>query len=197
MNDSTIAYYDEHAERFVEETVNADLSALYRPFQEHIPVGGIILDAGCGSGRDSRYFLERGYRVEPFDASGEMCRLASKVLGQTVHQKRFEDVDYVAAFDGIWASASLLHVPRSLIDDVLAKLYRALKPDGMMFASFKYRNEEWVNNGRFFNGYDEKSFTDLLNRHPVICHSMWISEDVRPERKHEKWLNVLLRHRRT
>jgi len=189
----TIAYYDRNAEQFFRDTVTLDLSDLYSKFLLHMPRGGRILDAGCGSGRDSHYFLQHGYRVEAFDASAEMCRLASSLTGQTVHHKTFEGADYMSVFDGVWACASLLHIRRDSIDAVLRKLYGSLKPGGIMFVSFKRRDAEWEQNGRLFNGYNESSFQQLIENHPsVTCESIWISDDVRPERKHEKWLNALL-----
>jgi SAM-dependent methyltransferase len=169
------------------------MSELYARFLPHIPKGGRILDAGCGSGRDTLYFVQHGFRVEAFDASAEMCHLASSLTGQTVRQQTFDQVDSVAAFDGVWACASLLHVGRDRIDAVLANLCRALKPGGMMFISFKLRNGEWKKGGRFFNGYDEGSFRTLLSRHLTLrLHSVWISDDVRPQRAGEKWLNALV-----
>ena len=169
------------------------MSALYAPFLAILPVGGRILDAGCGSGRDSLYFIRNGYEVEAFDASAEMCQLASGLIGRPVLQKTFEDVDSVSAFDGIWACASLVHVRREHIDAVLQRLCPALKPGGVMFVSFKLRDGEWEQDGRFFNGYDEASFKDLLKRHPSLglCSS-WVSDDVRRERRQEQWLNALL-----
>ena len=170
------------------------MSALYSPFLAYMPPGGRILDAGCGSGRDSHYFLQQGYRVEAFDASVEMCRLASSLIGQTVLQKTFEEIDYVSAFDGVWASASLLHVRRDRIDAVLQRFSWALKPSGVMFVSFKLRDGEWEQNGRLFNGYDETSFRELITQLPsFVLGSIWTSDDVRPDRKQEKWLNALIR----
>jgi SAM-dependent methyltransferase len=190
----TVAYYDQNAARYFSETVRIDMAALYGPFLPLIPPGGRILDAGCGSGRDSLYFLQHGYDVEAFDASGEMCRLASGLIGRIVLQTDFEEVDSVSEFDGIWACASLLHVRRECIDAVLERLCRALRPGGVMFVSFKFRNDEWVQDGRFFNGYDEGSFQELLERHPSLgILSSWVSDDARPERKREKWLNALWR----
>jgi 2-polyprenyl-3-methyl-5-hydroxy-6-metoxy-1,4-benzoquinol methylase len=71
-----------------------------------MPPGGRILDAGCGSGRDSLHFLQHGHEVEAFDASAEMCQLASSLIGRTVLQKTFEDVDSVSDFDGVLANTS-------------------------------------------------------------------------------------------
>lgn len=170
------------------------MSALYTPFLAHIPMGGIILDAGCGSGRDSYYFLQHGYRVTAFDASAEMCRLASSLIGQAVFQKTFDEIEEVSAFDGIWASASLLHVCRDHMDSVLQMLCRALKPHGVLYASFKLRNGEWEHDGRLFNGYDDKSFRELVEKHPSFALvALWTSDDARPDRKHEQWLNALMR----
>jgi SAM-dependent methyltransferase len=192
LND-TVTYYDRNAERFFRETANVDMSFAYAPFLAYIPAGGRILDAGCGSGRDSHHFLQQGYEVEAFDASAQMCNLASKLIGQRAQQKSFDDVDWISVFDGVWACASLLHLRRDSIDSVLHKLCRALKPSGVMFVSFKLRDGEWEEGGRFFNGYDEGSLQRLLEGHPaLVCQSMWVSEDARPERKGEMWLNALL-----
>jgi SAM-dependent methyltransferase len=105
----------------------------------------------------------------------------------------FDEVNWVSEFDGIWACASLLHVGRDSIDAVIERLCRALKPNGAMFVSFKFRDEEWEQDGRFFNGYSEVSFRQLIEIHPLLrVESIWISDDTRPERKDEKWLNALL-----
>jgi SAM-dependent methyltransferase len=189
----TIAYYNTNAEQFRRDTLDVDMSALYEPFLRLVPQGGKILDAGCGSGRDSLRFKQHGYEVEAFDASSEMCRLASALIDQPVHLKTFDDVNWVSEFDGIWACASLLHVRRDSIDSVLEKLCRALRPNGAVFVSFKLRDEEWEQDGRFFNGYSEDSFRGLIEHHTAFLpQSMWVSDDARPERRDEKWLNVLL-----
>jgi len=170
------------------------MSALYKPFLELVPENGRILDAGCGSGRDSLYFKQRGYQMEAFDGSSEMCRLASALLGQSVHRKEFGEVEWVSEFDGLWACASLLHVRRQNIDSVIERLSRSLQPDGVMYISFKNRDGEWEQNARFFNGYTEESFDDLLRNHAgLVPISIWTTDDARPNRGGEKWLNALLR----
>jgi len=192
LND-TIAYYDRNAKEFFLGTVTADMSTLYVPFLEHVPPGGKILDAGCGSGRDSLYFLRHGYQVEAFDASAEMCRLASHLIGRTVRQKTFDMVCSVSEFDGIWACAALLHQPRNLMDKVLERFCRALKPGGVLFVSFKLRDGQWEQGGRSFSGYDEKSFRELVEKHGSLAAcTIWTSNDVRPERVGEQWLNAIL-----
>jgi 2-polyprenyl-3-methyl-5-hydroxy-6-metoxy-1,4-benzoquinol methylase len=190
----TVTYYDRNAAQYFSETVGVDMSALYAPFLALIPPGGRILDTGCGSGRDSLYFLQHGYDVEAFDASAETCRLASGLIGRTVLENTFEEIDSDSEFDGVWACASLLHVCRGSTDAVLQRLCRALRPGGIMFVSFKFRDGEWEQDGRFFNGYDESSFRALLMRNlSLALYSSWVSNDARPDRRHGKWLNALLR----
>ncbi len=193
---TTIDYYDEYAQEFYDSTVGADMRQFYAPFLALIPAGGHILDAGCGSGRDSRYFLERGYRVTAFDAAAGLVALSSRLLNQQVLHLTFHELAFDGAFDGVWACASLLHVPRAMMDDVLGRLTRALKLGGAMFASFKYGDWEGERNGRFFNSYDEASFDALVAQHPALEVVMvWKTEDVRGERTGEFWLDVLLRKR--
>jgi SAM-dependent methyltransferase len=192
--DKTVEYYNAKAREFFESTVNVDMTGHYREFLRLVPQGGRILDAGCGSGRDSLYFLNRGYRVTAFDASPVLAQMSSELIGQPVAVLRFQDLDFDEEFDGVWACASLLHVPRSEMPDVLQRLTRALKPNGVLYASFKYGDGEGERNGRFFNDYDERSFQLLLRNHPDLeLVSFWVSEDVRPGREGEKWLNVLVR----
>jgi SAM-dependent methyltransferase len=164
----TIEYYNSNADKFSRETLHVDMSAFYEPLLELIPRSGKILDAGCGSGRDSLYFMQHGYQVEAFDGSAEMCRLASKLIAQPVEQKTFDEVDWDSEFDGVWACASLLHVRRDSMDAVLERLCQALRPSSVIFASFKHRDEEWEQQGRFFNGYSEDSFRQLIEGHPSL-----------------------------
>lgn len=193
-SDMTTRFYEEHADEFYRQTVGVDMSSLYAPFLESLPPGAHILDAGCGSGRDTLYFLRHGYKVSAFDASPKLAEYASRLTERPVLTMRFEELEVRDAFDGIWACASLLHVPRTNIDSVFGKLCDALKLGGVMFVSFKLREGEWEHEGRLFNGYDMSSFTSLLERHPRLsATSIWVSDDVRPERRDEQWLNALLR----
>ena len=163
-SDPTLAYYAKNARPFAEGTVGMDMSSLYGEFLPLLPKGGRILDAGCGSGRDALYFMRRGFEVTAFDASLEMAAAARKLLDRPVPVMAFLDVDWEAMFDGIWACASLLHVPRSQIDEVLRRLARALRPSGVLYASFKYGNTEEVRDGRFFNDYNETSLRSVAGR---------------------------------
>ena len=109
---STINYYNNNAKEFCEGTLQADMSLCRNMFLKYMVANGHILDAGCGSGRDSKAFQELGCAVSAFDASEEICRFATEYLGQEVQCRRFEDVTEENCYDGIWASASLLHVAK-------------------------------------------------------------------------------------
>ncbi|ABS61253.1 class I SAM-dependent methyltransferase [Fervidobacterium nodosum] len=193
--DRTLDYYNKNAKKFFEDTINVDMSFLYQMFLKYIPARGKILDLGSGSGRDTKYFLERGFSVVATDASPEMVKISTEYTGiQTLHMS-FDELNFVEEFDGVWACASLLHVKRSEIDDILYKIRRALKPNGILYASFKYGNkEEYREDGRYFNYYDEDAFSELLKNHPYFkLLETAITTDVRKDRANEKWLNVILK----
>lgn len=192
--DSTIKYYDENAKAFFENTKDADMKEIYELFLKYLPPGVKILDLGCGSGRDTKYFLQKGYDVVATDGSMEMVKLSTQFTGRQTLHLTFDEIDFNEEFDGIWACASLLHVPRSKIDFVLKKIYFALKKGGVFYSSYKYGNKEEIRNGRFFNNYDEISFNELLKNHPYFTLlEMKVTSDVREGRENEKWLNVVLR----
>lgn len=191
----TLEYYQHHAEDFFSSTVNVDMSSLYIPFLQRIPKGGWILDAGCGSGRDSKAFLQQGYQVEAFDATAEMAKLASLHTGLEVMQMTFSETDAIARYDGIWCCASLLHVSAAELPNAMAKLEQALKPGGVWYISFKYGDGERVKDGRHFTDLNEKGLNTLLaGLADIALISHWITEDKRPERS-EMWLNALLHKR--
>ena len=191
---STRKYYKDKAKQFFDDTVNLDMEKLYRPFLNLIPEKGKILDAGCGSGRDSRHFKKMGYSVTAFDYSEKLVKLASEYIEDTVLHMSFDDLTYNAEFDGIWACASLLHVPKSKMKDTIDKLAAGLKPGGILYASFKYGDKEGVRKDRLFSDYTESTFQSLIKKTPslrIIKH--WKTADVRPDRKGEYWFNALLR----
>ena len=190
----TVDYYDKHARNYYEATVQVDMAPLYKPFLELIPPGGKILDAGCGSGRDSLYFKKQGFEVTAFDASSELVRLSSELLKQEVLHLSFEEVSFQAEFDGVWACASLLHVPKGIIEGVLPRLADALKDRSILYASFKYGDLEVTKDGRYFNFYNETTFgllVQAVSRLEMI--RTWRTEDIREDRPGELWLNALLR----
>lgn len=191
--DPTIAYYESNAERFVAETAGVDMRSLYEPFLALIPAGGHILDAGCGSGRDTRAFLDLGYRVTAFDGSSRLAGLASKLTGQQVLVLKFQDLAFHQELDGIWACASLLHVPRSELSDVLDRLRRCLRRGGAMYASFKLGTGERWENERRFTDFDQAALQTFLAAHGGFeTVRMWVTDDLRLGRVGERWLNIIL-----
>ncbi len=192
--EQTLSYYEANARRFFQNTHNIDMSSLYEPFLSLLTPGAHILDAGCGSGRDTVAFLERGYEVTSFDASESMVELASQHIGRPVLHMSFDQIQIRERFDGIWACASLLHVPRQLMPKMLERLGTSLKAGGVMYASFKHGEEEVVREGRLFSDYNEERFRYTLE--PCSDLEMvrfWRTGDVRPECNDTVWLNVLLR----
>lgn len=195
MSDKTVAYYNENAGTFFASTVNADMSVQYDLFLKHVPDGGYILDLGCGSGRDSKYFLEKGYKVEAVDGSPVLCEKASKLIGQPVRQLLFQDFDYTKQFDAVWASASLLHIPKENILLMFDKINASLKQNGIFYVSFKNGNFEGERNGRLFADFTKDSFAETISESNAFeLLDIQITSDVRVGRSDEKWLNLILRN---
>ena len=169
------------------------MSALYAEFLPLIPKHGHILDAGCGSARDAMYFKQQDFTVSAFDASEKIAKLASNYLQQAVEVKTFQQLNCTNMYDGIWCCASLLHVPKVELPQVFLKLQNALKPNGILYVSFKYGTQERVHNGREFTDLNEDGLTALIAHHTELkIIKQWQSVDQRPERESEVWLNALL-----
>ena len=191
MTGSTIDYYNSHAEEYAQRTRSVSLQEEQRRFLQYLPSFPHVLDAGCGAGRDSKYFIETGCRVVSIDASEMMVKLTTEYTGKDAIQMRFEEMDYCSMFDGIWASASLLHVSKEDLPGVMKRIHRALKPDGYIMLSFKHgQGEEIFHDGRYFLLQDERSLTDLLSQTGFIPVEMWIN----PPKNNQflkDWLNVI------
>ncbi|MGU3415792.1 class I SAM-dependent methyltransferase [Enterobacteriaceae bacterium C34A] len=191
----TIPFYQQNAEDFFNATVGVDMSSLYAPFLERVAPQGKILDAGCGSGRDSKAFEALGYDVEAFDATPEMVALASQHAGIAVRQLTFAELAERERYDGIWCCASLLHVAVEELPDAMQRLAEALKHGGAWYVSFKYGSGEREKDGRHFTDLNEKALEALVSQLPDIeVVAMWQTQDKRPERS-ETWLNALMRKR--
>lgn len=189
----TLKYYQDNAQTFFDGTVNVDMFSLYETFTQHLAPGAKVLDAGCGSGRDAKAFLEMGYQVEAFDASSAMVELAREHTGLPVQVKTFADVDWKEEFDGIWCCASLLHVPAEELPGVMRKLAGALKPGGVWYVSFKSGDGEREVNGRRFTDMDEVGLRMLVQDVAGIeAVEIWMTLDKRPGRD-ESWINGILR----
>ena len=194
MVDSTVEYYNKNAEQFLAETTNVEFSETQNAFLKLLPDGAMILDFGCGSGRDALEFLRQGYQVDATDGSDEMCHAASELTGLLVRQMLFQELNEKEKYDGIWACSSILHLSRMALKDVLAKMCTALKDGGIAYSSFKYGTFEGKRNDRYFTDFTEESFEDFASSiNGLKIEKMWITADVRPGREQEKWLNIILR----
>jgi 2-polyprenyl-3-methyl-5-hydroxy-6-metoxy-1,4-benzoquinol methylase len=192
--DETLNYYNENVEKFINGTVAVDFEKMQKKFLQKLPTGAYILDFGCGSGRDTKYFLEHGYKVDAIDGSDELVRYASEYTGIKVRKMIFQKLDATNCYDGIWACSSILHLPKVELKDVLIKMSRALKDKGIIYTSFKHNEFEGMRNGRYFTDFTLESFVDFIKDVPSLdILEYWISTDVRQGRENEKWLNLILR----
>ncbi len=190
--ESTIEYYNKFAEEFIQGTINSDMSKCYAMFLAYMKQGQTILDLGCGSGRDSKIFIDLGFEVVSIDGSPAICKEASKYIGKEVICNQFEELSFEEEFDGIWASASLLHVNKESLPSILRTLSKALKKNGYLYASFKYGNGERIVGERLFNDYSEKDIDSIFNiNNGFKCLDWRITEDVRITKKGENWLNII------
>ena len=179
-----IAIYKDHAQDFVKGTLSADMSEARQHFLQCLPESARILDFGCGSGRDTKAFLDLGYQVDACDGSEELCHMF------------FQDLNETDVYDGIWACASILHLPKEELAAVLRKIADALKKKGMLYTSFKYGDFEGMRGGRYFANYTEDTVKVLFDSVPTLqITELWITGDVRPGRGEERWINILARRR--
>jgi SAM-dependent methyltransferase len=185
-------YYDENYQEYFKNTIDADMSEMIERFLSYLKPGARILDAGCGVGRDTKVFMQKGYEVEAFDSSIQMVRLSSEYTGQMTRFLRFEDMDYVDEFDGIWACASLLHVSRKDLPDVFRRLERALKKGGVLYASFKV-GSDYSENGRDFVSFRQDEFPVFIgNITEMSLIESVISSDVRECMISFSWVNLFM-----
>lgn len=188
-------FYNENATSFFNDTVDADLTYIYQQFLSLVQVGSHILDAGCGSGRDTDFFIKQGFQVTAFDASEALAAKASEYTGINVTVDTFENFNRKLPpflYDAVWACASLLHVPSSEIYNSFSNLANQLKSGGVFYCSFKYGNDDIVHNGRYFTNADEVRLSMFINNTGLVVDKAWVTEDVRPNRQGEKWLNAIL-----
>ena len=189
----TDRYYNTNAKAYFESTVTADVSPLLGKFIDLIPKGGHILDLGCGSGRDSKLFMNMGYQVSALDSSEELCKMAREYTGIEVKCADFMSLNEYSFFDGIWACASLLHVSTKVLPVVFGKMRDALVQEGVIYASFKYGDFEGERDGRFYTDMTAQRFNWILsNTRGFFIVDEWYSEDVINGRSNT-WYNVILR----
>lgn len=190
---TTLEFYQKNAQSFAESTLNVDVSPLYVEFEPLLPASGKILDAGCGAGRDLKYFKDKGFDVIGIDASENLVDIAKRESNCEVYCKTFEKIEWQNEFDGIWCCASLLHVAKEDQVAVFSRLCKALKKGGLLYVSFKYGSDEIERNGRWFSDLNEALLSEILSELPQLAtKKVWLTCDVRPDREGEKWLNAII-----
>ena len=194
ISNRTIDYYNENAKDFVQGTISVDFTKVQHKFIDKLEKGDYILDFGCGSGRDTKYFIDNGFKVDAIDGSEELCKLASDYTGIKVKYMYFQQLSDIDKYNGIWACSSILHLKYEELVRVIEKMNLALKQNGIIYTSFKYGDFEGERNGRYFTDMTEISFKKLIeNIKDLEIEEYWITSDVRPGRGEEKWLNLILR----
>lgn len=190
----TIAYYDSNAKEYAKTTQNIDFHTIQDTFLSYLKPNAKILDLGCGAGRDTKYFLDKGYKVDAIDGSKQMCLEASRYTGIQVIQMNFHDLNAVNEYDGIWACASLLHIPSLELPQIFQHIFKALKNNGILYVSFKYGNFEGVRDNRYYTDLTEDTLKKILTEagkdqsYTVTEVNLWTTGDSMPGRQ-VKWLN--------
>ena len=147
----TLAFYEREAAVYAGRPQDGRFARLWR-FLEGLPAGASVLELGCGGGRDAEEMLRLGYAVTPSDGSPAMAAEAERRLGRPVLVMRFEQLEAAAAYDAVWANASLLHVRAAALADIIGRVRQALRPGGRFFASFKLGDGEGRDSlGRYYN----------------------------------------------
>ena len=183
-------YYDKNKQEFINSTLDIDMSSLYSSFVCELKKGARVLDIGCGPGRDLKYFTALGHEVIGLEPSRELAKFARSHSGCEVLEETMQTAKLSGKFDGVWACASLLHIPRRELSDVFTKIANIMNDGGIFYCSFKLGEFEGERNGRFFNDQTLETIREYLPKSLSIKES-WVTQDKRPERD-EKWLNLLL-----
>lgn len=163
-NYNTLEYYNKNAKQYFEQTKVADFQIIYDKFLKQLPKNAYILDLGCGSGRDSKYFIDNGYKVKAVDGSIEMCKLASEYINQQVECMKFEDLKDIKVYDGIWMCTSIVHVEKEKLPNILTKIVNALKDDGTLYISFKVGSKYEIKEGKYYTFLTENEMKEMLNK---------------------------------
>ena len=159
----SLNYYNENAYSYCIQTKYGDMKESYDKFLAMLPDKAYILDFGCGSGRDSKYFIEHGYKVAAIDGSEKMCELATEYIGQKVECIKFDELSDDSLYDGIWACSSILHVERENLSDILKKMIMALKENGVIYTCFKKGDFYEIKEGKYYNYITREILENILS----------------------------------
>ena len=161
---ATLTFYNDNAADVAARQLTPGKHQHAEQFAKLLPDAAHLLDLGAGAGRDSRFFQSKGFQVTALDASEGLAKQAADHLGLAIRVGRYEELNDKEAFDAIWASASLLHATRESLPDIFRRVHAALVPGGLFYASFKVRNEDWIDKfGRFFCAMDKQRLESLLS----------------------------------
>ena len=151
MDPQTLEFYENRSREWAAALPKGRRKELEQ-FIEMLKPGAKILELGCGDGRDAELMLSHGFDVQPSDGSPEMARLAGERIGRHVPVMRYDELEAVGEYDGVWCHAALLHVDRNDLPGILRRIHRALVPGGLHFASYKGGGEGGRDeHGRYYN----------------------------------------------
>ncbi|MBO4279367.1 MAG: class I SAM-dependent methyltransferase [Spirochaetales bacterium] len=193
MTNHTIEYYNRNAAEYFDSVIAADMTKTYRRFLQYVPDGGSIIDLGCGSGRDLKFFREKGYMAEGIDASEKLCELAREYSGCPVVCTDFLSWKADGLYDAFWANASLLHLTENEIISFFEEKTRYLAGSGVVYMSMKTdisRGDDAK--GRYFTPFSEELFGQILESSELDLLERWSDTDALG-RSDTKWESVILR----
>jgi len=190
---NTLNYYNKNAELYFKQTVEADLEENYNRFLSKIAKNSYILDFGCGSGRDSKFFIENGYKVKAIDGSKQMCELARKYINQEVECMDFSELSDEDTYDAIWACSSILHVKEEELPNILAKMVRALKSNGIIYMCFKKGEGYKIVEEKYYNFLTKHELEKILQENALNIKIIDYFETISSTRRPEKviWANFI------
>lgn len=194
---NNLEYYNKNAKLYFEQTKVGNFEENYEKFLSRIEKGAYILDFGCGSGRDSKFFLEKGYKVKAIDGSIQMCKIASDYINQDVECMLFEDLKEKDTYDAIWACLSILHVEKEKLPDIIIKMINALKPNGIIYTSFKKGSGYEIKEGKYYNYITKEEFEEMLDKANINAELIDYFETLpstnRPGAENTVWGNYIVR----
>ena len=196
MNHVTDMYYTLNVNDFDKRTFNLTnkMQALYDKFFNYLH-SNLVLDVGCGTGRDSLYFQNHSLIVTSIDANKAMIMKCIDNEVENPINVSIEQFESELRYGGIWACASLLHIRSEKLACIFDKLANMLNDGGVLYCSFKYGTFCGIRDGRYFTDMTECMFEELIKDvQQLKIVEMFVSEDVR-DNISQKWLNVFLRKR--
>lgn len=191
----TLEHYQNNAESFWEGTKDHDVDQNYAALQTNMRAlsGMTVLDFGCGPGRDLIHFTKRGHTAIGLEGCQAFCEMARKHSGCEVWHQDFCDISLPEDFfDGVFANASLFHVPRKLLPEVLVRLNKSLKSDGILFSSNPRGNGENFDGSRYGNYMEFEEYEDFLKTAGFEVVSHYYRPTGWP-REEQPWLAVVSR----